>query len=178
MCSLMYGSRERLSSSPYSLFLEESLWEEISMNFASTHAKLSAISQESLLFVCTTVGSLALPTLIKLATVMKMKSDKDEWNTQKQLPVEIPVPKEHQYHSIFTCPVSREQSTKENPPVLLPCGHVICKNSMMRLIKLSRFKLKFKHSNHKSKIKNWPKPIGSIGICTKEFFSFFFLSPF
>jgi hypothetical protein len=34
----------------------------------------------------------------------------------KQLPVETPLDNAFQFHSIFACPVSREQSTAENPP--------------------------------------------------------------
>ena len=41
------------------------------------------------------------------------------------------------YHSIFSCPVSKEQSSPTNPPVRLPCGHVLCKLSMERLIRAS-----------------------------------------
>jgi len=39
-----------------------------------------------------------------------------------------------QFHSVFICPISREQSSPENPPVWLPCGHVICRQSMMKLV--------------------------------------------
>ena len=31
--------------------------------------------------------------------------------------------------SLYSCPVSREQSTATNPPLLLPCGHVLCKGN-------------------------------------------------
>ena len=34
--------------------------------------------------------------------------------------------KEFTYYSVFTCPVSKDQSTPENPPMMLPCGHVRC----------------------------------------------------
>jgi hypothetical protein len=47
--------------------------------------------------------------------------------------VEIPLPLPYRYHSIFACPVSKEQSTAQNPPMLLPCGHVIARESLMRL---------------------------------------------
>ena len=33
------------------------------------------------------------------------------------------------FHSIFACPVSKDQSTDTNPPMLLPCGHVLCQVS-------------------------------------------------
>lgn len=47
--------------------------------------------------------------------------------------VEIPLPSNRRYHSIFACPVSKEQSTPTNPPMLLPCGHVIARESLARL---------------------------------------------
>ena len=37
------------------------------------------------------------------------------------------VVQEFVFHSIFACPVSKDQSTRDNPPMLLPCGHVLCR---------------------------------------------------
>eukprot|EP01113_Clastostelium_recurvatum_P047156 TRINITY_DN8358_c0_g1_i2.p1 TRINITY_DN8358_c0_g1~~TRINITY_DN8358_c0_g1_i2.p1 ORF type:complete len:509 (+),score=148.54 TRINITY_DN8358_c0_g1_i2:181-1527(+) len=56
--------------------------------------------------------------------------------------VEVDLGRDYQFHPIFACPVSREQSTKENPPVLLTCGHVISKASMLKLVKGPSSKLK------------------------------------
>lgn len=50
-----------------------------------------------------------------------------------ELPVELHLGDEYVFQSIFSCPVSREQSTPSNPPMLLPCGHVLCKGSVQRL---------------------------------------------
>ncbi len=58
-----------------------------------------------------------------------------EWQVMKQLPVETPLENAFQFHSIFACPVSREQSTAENPPMLMNCGHVLCKQSIQKLVK-------------------------------------------
>lgn len=49
--------------------------------------------------------------------------------------MEIPLPKVYQYHSVFTCPVSREPTTDMNPPMILPCGHVISRESLIRISK-------------------------------------------
>lgn len=49
--------------------------------------------------------------------------------------VEIPVPPESRYHSIFACPVSKEQATDVNPPMMLTCGHVLAKESVIKLAK-------------------------------------------
>jgi len=48
---------------------------------------------------------------------------------------ELELGSEFVFHSVFACPVSREQSTSENPPMLLPCGHVLCKQSLQKIAK-------------------------------------------
>jgi hypothetical protein len=54
-------------------------------------------------------GSVALPALLKLAGVME-KGGQD-LSSCDQLPIEIELGQEFVYHSIFACPVSRDQST-------------------------------------------------------------------
>ncbi|CAI0448720.1 unnamed protein product [Linum tenue] len=66
-----------------------------------------------------------------------MSAKKQEWQALKQLPVPVDLPEEFQFHSIFVCPVSRDQSSEENPPMLMPCMHVLCKQSIMKLSKSS-----------------------------------------
>ena len=56
-----------------------------------------------------------------------------EWSQQGELPVEIHLDSSQRFHSVFACPVSKEQGTDENPPMLMSCGHVICKESLVRL---------------------------------------------
>ncbi len=55
--------------------------------------------------------------------------------TVEQLPVEIELGPEFVFRSIFACPVSRDMSTPDNPPMLLPCGHVLCEQSVNKLAK-------------------------------------------
>ena len=43
------------------------------------------------------------------------------------LKVELELGQEFVFRSVFSCPVSREQSSPNNPPMLLPCGHALCK---------------------------------------------------
>jgi hypothetical protein len=49
--------------------------------------------------------------------------------------IEIPLNAENRYHSIFACPVSKEQATAQNPPMMLTCGHVVAKDSLAKLAK-------------------------------------------
>lgn len=49
------------------------------------------------------------------------------------LPVHVSLPVNLRFHSVFSCPVSREPSGPGNPPMLLQCGHVICRSSMLKL---------------------------------------------
>ncbi|KAK7302624.1 hypothetical protein RJT34_13516 [Clitoria ternatea] len=62
---------------------------------------------------------------------------KQEWQEMKHLPVPVELSKEFQFHSIFVCPVRRDQGTGENPPTLLPCLHVLSKQAIMKLSKNS-----------------------------------------
>lgn len=129
-CLLWAG---RLESSPYSDLLAASHWDAVAVEFTRECCNLLGQAYESPLHVVISAGSQALPTLLKLATVMANK--KQEWLAMKQLPVEIELDNEFQFHSIFACPVSKEQSTADNPPMLMPCGHVLCKQSIHKLAK-------------------------------------------
>lgn len=58
-----------------------------------------------------------------------------------EVAVELPLPSAFQFHSIFACPVTRQACGRDNPPMLLPCGHVVSKASMDRLASIRpRFK--------------------------------------
>ena len=68
-------------------------------------------------------------------------NNSETWHELKELPVNIEIGHDVQFHSIFTCPVSKEQATALNPPVLLTCGHALCKESMLLIARgRSRFK--------------------------------------
>ncbi|SPO36317.1 uncharacterized protein PSFLO_01788 [Pseudozyma flocculosa] len=84
----------------------------------------------------------ALSHIIKVKTLMKER--KNEWSQADELPVEIPVPPQLRFHSVFACPVSKEQGTETNPPMMLACGHVLCLDTLCRMAKgNSRFKCSY-----------------------------------
>ncbi|XP_077250005.1 protein RMD5 homolog [Tasmannia lanceolata] len=131
-CLLWIG---RLDHSPYAEFLSPTHWESLAEEVTREFCSLLGQSYNSPLSVAIDAGIQGLPTLLKLANVMAAK--KKEWQAMKQLPVPVDLGKEFQFHSIFVCPVSRDQGSEENPPMLMPCGHVLCKQSIVKLSKSS-----------------------------------------
>ncbi|GAA6053822.1 hypothetical protein JCM3770_003053 [Rhodotorula araucariae] len=126
----------RLRSSVYGALFDESArvirTNAAASAFAAAYLAQLSLPRESPLTVVTDVGGGgALAKIMKVRAVMKEK--KTEWSAVGELPVEIPLPLAYRYHSIFACPVSKEQSTLQNPPMLLPCGHVIARESLQRL---------------------------------------------
>jgi len=103
---------------------------------AEAHAYKYLQAQDSPLLVTVAAGAAALPTLLKLATVVAKTQPAADFGGQNgEMAVEIPLGKEFVFHSIFACPVSREQSTPDNPPMMLPCGHCMCKQSILKIAK-------------------------------------------
>ena len=128
-----------LSSSPYRhVFLNSDTWDYLADTFTKEFCSLLGLSAESPLYIAATAGAISLPTLLKLQTIMKDK--RAEWTTAQELPVEIPLPPSYHFHSIFVCPVSKEQTTDENPPMMMPCGHVVAQETLARMSKGSKFK--------------------------------------
>ncbi len=128
-----------LEDSPYcSIFNNTTAWDEVATSFTREFCSLLKLSADSPLYIAATAGAIALPTLQKLQTIVQQK--RTEWTTENELPVEIPLPPAYQFHSIFVCPVSKEQTTDQNPPMMMPCGHVIAQESLQRLSKGTRFK--------------------------------------
>ncbi|KAF2638335.1 hypothetical protein P280DRAFT_405161 [Massarina eburnea CBS 473.64] len=130
---------QNVDDSPYRrYFYNDSAWEEVATSFTREFCSLLGLSADSPLYIAATAGAIALPHLLKLQSIME--KTRTEWTTQNELPVEIPLPPTYHFHSIFVCPVSKEQSTDQNPPMMMPCGHVIAQESLDRLSKGARFK--------------------------------------
>ena len=50
-----------------------------------------------------------------------------------QLPVDIELGPDFVFHTIFACPVSREQTEPNNPAMMLPCGHVLSRGAIVKM---------------------------------------------
>lgn len=135
--AIVYASN--LDSSPYRHVFEiNAAFEDVALSFTRDFCSLLGLSAESPLYVAVTAGAISLPRLIKYTGYMREK--KTEWTTENELAFETPLPTSMIYHPIFVCPVSKEQTTEANPPILLSCGHVISKDSLLNIAKGSRYK--------------------------------------
>lgn len=78
----------------------------------------------------------AMPQLVKFNHVhrrlRRLFLALDVSGARDALPVDISVPWTLG-HPVFICPISKEETTATNPPVLLPCGHIILRDSMRKL---------------------------------------------
>ncbi|KAJ1338900.1 hypothetical protein BSLG_006537 [Batrachochytrium salamandrivorans] len=86
MCSILFITK--LSLSPYANLLNPHLWSDIQTTFTRDFCQLIGLSSDSPLFIAVTAGTTALPTIIKMSSIMKDKSGL-EWSQQGELPVEI-----------------------------------------------------------------------------------------
>lgn len=129
-----------LETSPYhSTFSPLSTpFADVAASFTREFCSLLGLSAESPLYLAVTAGALALPRLIKYMQATRSKGT--EWTTAQELPYETPLPQSMLFHSIFVCPVSKEQTTEENPPMVLPCGHMLARETLQKLCKGNRFK--------------------------------------
>jgi len=122
-----------IARSPYQSIFDISVaFDEVASSFTREFCSLIGLSAESPLYVAATAGALALPNLVKWISINKKNT---EWTARDELAFETPLPKSMFYHSIFVCPVSKGQATVDNPPVILPCGHVLARDSLRGLAK-------------------------------------------
>ncbi|KAF8058345.1 RMD5 [Scenedesmus sp. PABB004] len=130
MCCLLFAGRPPRET-PYADLLAPTAWDDVAAEFGRQACSLMGQAYDSPLAVAVAAGGAALPPLLKLAALM-------ERNGQSlagcgQLPIELELGPEFVYRSIFACPVSRDQSTPDNPPKLLPCNHVLCEASIAKI---------------------------------------------
>lgn len=117
-----------LQTSPYSPSFTQTSYTEACASFTQEFCSLLGLSSVSPLYTAVTAGGIALPILEKVERVMAQA--RGQWTSVNELPVETPLPRGMQFHQIFVCPVSKEQGRDSNPPMMLPCGHVIAKESL------------------------------------------------
>ncbi|XP_055341912.1 E3 ubiquitin-protein ligase RMND5A-like [Paramacrobiotus metropolitanus] len=133
MGSLLFLN-QGLEKSPYRDLISQDLWLDVSETFTKEACALLGLSMESPLTVCVKMGCRAIPMLLGIRHAMLNHQVGDILNNSRQeLPIEVDVVPDYLYHSRFTCPILRQQSSEKNPPMRLNCGHVISKDALMRL---------------------------------------------
>ncbi|EJU05746.1 hypothetical protein DACRYDRAFT_46914 [Dacryopinax primogenitus] len=145
--AVLYLPLERLQDSPYKDLARDAKEgaQELSPMFTHEWCARMGLPNEPPLEVIADIGG--GPALSVLETNRrKMAKARNEWSSVNELPVrllpcphvELPVPVKHRYHTVVCCPVVREPTSEENPPMLLTCGHVISKEAITRLQKGSQ----------------------------------------
>jgi len=129
---------DRLEYSPYADLRNPLLWVDVRLLLTSEASRVIGLPENSPLLVTSAAGSIAFPSLLKYFKIAKSS----DWVAKNELPIEIDLGDEFQSHSIFICPVSKDQDSKDNPPMLLACGHVICKQSLLGLNRSIRRRFK------------------------------------
>jgi len=122
-----------LENSPYRRLCGSNLLVEAADTFLKDACSILGISKDSSLSVVTNTGCTALPALLNLKEVMISRQVTGIWNGRDELPIEIELDPDHRYHSIFACPILRQQSSEDNPPMKLVCGHVISRDALNKL---------------------------------------------
>ncbi|XP_015679445.1 E3 ubiquitin-protein transferase RMND5B isoform X2 [Protobothrops mucrosquamatus] len=139
MGSLVY-LRLGLQNSPYRHLLDESHWTEICESFTRDACALLGLSVESPLSVSFAAGCVALPVLMNIKAVIEQRQCTGVWSHKDELPIEVELGMKCWYHSVFACPILRQQTTDSNPPIKLICGHVISRDALNKLINGGKLK--------------------------------------
>ncbi|XP_024084599.1 protein RMD5 homolog A [Cimex lectularius] len=129
-----------VSRSPYAHLLQPSLWADIYDTFTKDACSMLGLSVDSPLSVCINAGCIALPALLNIKQVMLQRQVSGIWNGKDELPIEIDVGTERRFHSVFACPILKQQSTESNPPMRLVCGHVISRDALNKLAAANKLK--------------------------------------
>jgi len=132
MGAVMY-SGAALEQSPYGELLSPSQWQETADLFLRDACALLGLSMESPLTVAVNAGCVALPALLNIKQVMQQRQVSAVWNAKDELPIEIELGGECRYHSVFACPILRQQVSDNNPPMKMVCGHVISRDALAKL---------------------------------------------
>jgi len=134
MTCVLFLPLSRMKTSPYADLASPSLHLDLDPMFAREYCASLGMSRQIPLKVVIDIGGGGALARIEKGRKL-MRERKSEWSQTDELPIEIPLPPENRYHSIFACPVSKEQSTEQNPPMVMSCGHVVTKDSLQKLSK-------------------------------------------
>lgn len=139
-----------LENSPYSHILNNDTWEEICGIFTHDACAIMGMSLESHLMSSFTAGCTALPALVTIKSVIEQRQCSGVLLHKDELPIDIDLDPTQRYHSIFACPILRQQTTENNPPYRLTCGHIISHDAFNKLINSNKVKCPYCPMEHRS----------------------------
>lgn len=129
-----------LEKSPYAELFSEELWNDAKNTFSYDACKLMGLSVNSPLMSSFTAGCQALPTLLAIRSVIAQRQSSTILTNNDELPIDIELDSSQHYHSVFACPILKNQTTDKNPPVKLVCGHVISRDALSKLVSGAKVK--------------------------------------
>ena len=119
-----------ISKCPYKKINMDDLWNKVSSMFISDCCTILTLPNESGFYLAVVAGMISLPQLLKAEHILKSKK---ELLNEKELPYELQLPNQLKFHNLFICPVTKDTSTVDNPPMLLNCGHCVSKNALEKM---------------------------------------------
>ncbi|WOL05811.1 hypothetical protein Cni_G14542 [Canna indica] len=120
-CLLWKG---KLHESPYAEYVSPKHWDTLPEKFKHQFCSLLGESYQGALGVAIVTGFRELPMLVKL---QKLTDGEQDWESMHQLPIPIELETQLLLRSVVVCPGLKEKTSNENPPLLMPCGHVLSK---------------------------------------------------
>lgn len=126
MCACLFANKPE--DSPYKYMFTEGYTKEIIREMLEKWAIISGLPATSPLQTVVRTGDQVIPELIPLTQMAGHKF----WTAP--IPTELKLTADLVFHSTFVCPVSKEVASPNNPPIMLPCGHLIAKQSMEKLL--------------------------------------------
>jgi hypothetical protein len=131
MGALLFAGRP---PGPYADLFDDARWGEAGHELSRLACRLMGQAYESPLAVAVAAGAVALPPLLKVAAVMERAGQLvGGLRALGQLPIELELGPQFVFRSIFACPVSKDPATPDNPAALLPCGHMLCQQSVLKI---------------------------------------------
>ncbi|KRX00459.1 hypothetical protein PPERSA_03192 [Pseudocohnilembus persalinus] len=137
-------------TSPYANIFKEDNWNDLANLFEESACKINELLIQSALEIITKAGTLTLPQFLNLQKYFEVK---EELNKNTEITIDFNYGNEFQFHSVFVCPVSREQIPPNQSPYRLSCGHIISKTSLDRIAQATTSRSKFKCPTCQTQIK-------------------------
>ncbi|KAI6647802.1 Protein RMD5-like protein A-like [Oopsacas minuta] len=134
MGSVAYASF-RFQESPYASFCTKTHWTGAAELFKREAFLLKNIPVSCPLSIAIDAGCFTIPYLYKMKIVIQQQEKYDVLSKYDELPIDIDLQPSLRFHSIFACPILRQQALDVgSQPVRLICGHLIGYESVKKII--------------------------------------------